>query len=133
MIEFIHETILSLNDNIIFTGLVSLLINILSKYISFHFTPFTEKLISSSVTQEILFFLMSFSATKNIYIAFCLTFLFIAITQFLFNEESIFCIIDKSLIQEFKNQDDDIKPTQSEIEKAKKILKNAAMYSLFYS
>jgi len=115
----IHGTVTMLNESILFTGFISILINILSRIVTFNFSKTTEKLIKNSVTQEILFFLICIVSTKNIYIAIVLTILFFIFTQYLFNEKSQYYI--------FPIDEDFEDITEEEIKKAKYILRRAQL------
>jgi hypothetical protein len=77
MFELFHSMILDLNDNAMLTGIISVIINILSRFVVIKLSDSTEKIIKNTVAQEILFFLICFVSTKNLYIAIALTVIFI--------------------------------------------------------
>jgi hypothetical protein len=90
---FIHDHILYLNNSKYFAGLVMILLNIGSKFISIQFSKSTEEYLKLSVTKQLLVFSMAWMGTRDIYTALVLTAVFTILSDHLFNEESKYCVV----------------------------------------
>jgi hypothetical protein len=126
VIKNINHHLNILNNSKMFTGLVMLMLNIGSKFITIKLSNSQEAYIRNYVAKELLVFSICWMGTRDIYTAFVLTFVFFVITQHLFNEESRFCILPHHYRQFHlldKNQDGVV--SQEEIDDAIKVLKKA--------
>lgn len=92
-LDYVHDHILFLNSSRFFAGVVMILLNIGSKFISVQFSKSTEEYLKFSITKQILVFAMAWMATRDIYTSLVLTAVFVVLSEFLFNEESTFCIV----------------------------------------
>ena len=126
-ISFIHNHIMFLNNSKFFAGVVMILLNIGSKFISIQFSKSTEEYLKMNVTKQLLIFAMAWMGTRDIYIALVLTAVFTILSDHLFNEESPYCCVpDKYRILAKladKNLDGDI--SEQEINNAIAILEKA--------
>ena len=93
IISFIHENIMSMNSSKYFAGIVMIMLNIGSKFISIQFSKSTEEYLKMSVTKQLLVFSMAWMGTRDIYVALVLTAVFTILSDHLFNEESSYCIV----------------------------------------
>jgi hypothetical protein len=93
MFEYIHNHILFLNNSKFFAGVIMILLNIGSKFISVQFSKSTEEYLKMNVTKQILVFSMAWMGTRDIYTALVLTAVFTILSDHLFNEESPYCIV----------------------------------------
>jgi len=93
MIDIIHDSIKILNDSKIFTGVIMLLLNIGSKYITVKLSKSQEAFLKNKVAREIIIFLVCWAATKDIYISLFLTVIFFILSEILLHEEHPFCIL----------------------------------------
>ena len=93
MFEYINNHILFLNNSKFFAGVVMILLNIGSKFISVQFSKSTEEYLKMNVTKQILVFSMAWMGTRDIYTALVLTAVFTILSDHLFNEESPYCIV----------------------------------------
>ena len=91
--KYIHEHILYLNNSKFFAGIIMILLNIGSKFISVNFSKSTEEYLKFSLSKQILVFAMVWMATRDIYTALVLTAVFVILSEHLFNEESNLCIV----------------------------------------
>jgi len=80
-----------------------------------------------------LVFAMIWMGTRDIYIAFAMTCVFVLLADYLFNEESRMCCLPEgftdyhlSLNEDGISKDTNGKPTEKEIEDAKNVLKRAS-------
>ena len=103
-----HDNIVNINNSKIFAGLMIITLNIASKFVTFKFSKTTEMYLKYTFSRQILVFAMAWMGTRDIYIAGGLTLLFIAIFDFLFNENSSLCILPNELKEYYNNMDEDI-------------------------
>ena len=119
-ITFIHNNILSLNNSKFFAGVVMILLNVGSKFISIQFSKSTEEYLKMNVTKQLLVFAMAWMGTRDIYIALGLTIIFIIMFDFLLNDESQFCILPQDFKEFYDNIDAEI--SHAEYIKAKELI-----------
>ena len=122
----INSYVNTLNNSKFFTGIIMIMLNIGSKFITVKLSNSQEAYIRNYVAREILIFSVCWMGTRDVYTAIMLTAAFFVLTQHLFNEESKFCILPHKY-RKFhmldKNQDGVV--SQDEIDNAIKILKRA--------
>ena len=82
-----------LNDNKFFAGIIMLTMNIGSKYVSIELSKTQENYIKYSLGRQILVFAILWVGTKDIFTSLVLTAIFILLADYLFNENSKFCVI----------------------------------------
>ena len=95
MIKHMHKTIDSLNTSKYFIGIMMIILNIGSKYITVKLSKSQEAYVRNHVLRELLIFSVCWMGTRDIYISLILTAVFFVLTQHLFNEESKFCVLPK--------------------------------------
>lgn len=126
-LAFVNNHIMYLNNSKFFAGVVMILLNVGSKFISIQFSKSSEEYLKMTVTKQILVFSMAWMGTRDIYTALVLTAVFTVLSDHLFNEESPYCCVPEkyrvlsTLID--TNNDGDI--SQDEINNAITILENA--------
>ncbi len=104
----LHEKIVNLNQSKIFAGLMIIVLNIASKFVTFRFGKSTEMYLKYTFSRQILVFAMAWMGTRDIYIAAALTLLFIVFFDFLFNENSSLCVLPNEFKEYYKNMDEDV-------------------------
>ena len=127
MITKIKENLASLNNSKFFAGLVMIMLNIGSKYITIELSKTQEEYLKNHVARQILIFSISWMGTRDILMSLALTAIFVVMTEFLFNENSQFCIIPMEY-RKYKDVLDlngDGVVTPDEIKKAEELLKKA--------
>ena len=82
-----------LNDNKFFAGIIMLTMNIGSKYVSIELSKTQENYVKYSLGRQILVFAILWMGTRDIFASLVLTAIFILIADYLFNENSKYCII----------------------------------------
>lgn len=90
---FIHDHILYLNSSKFFAGIVMIMLNVGSKFISIQFSKSTEEYLKFSLSKQLLVFAMAWMGTRDIYTALALTAIFVILSDHLFNEDSDYCIV----------------------------------------
>ena len=92
-LRYLHDHILFLNSSKFFAGIVMIMLNVGSKFISVQFSKSTEEYLKYSLSRQILIFAMAWMGTRDIYTALLLTAIFVILSDHLFNEESSYCIV----------------------------------------
>ncbi len=92
-LKYVHDNVTNLNNSKFFAGVVMILLNVGSKFITIKFSKSAEEYMKMSVTKDILVFSMAWMGTRDIYAALGLTAVFALLSDHLFNEESRFCIV----------------------------------------
>ena len=90
-----YDFILSLNNSKIYSGIIMILMNLGSKYVSLELSEAQEEFLSRKSVRRILIFAIFFMATKDIIISLLLTGTFLLFIGSLFNDESRYSIIKK--------------------------------------
>ena len=65
----LHERILNINKSKVFAGLMIIVLNIASKFVTFKFGKTTEMYLKYTFSRQILVFAMAWMGTRDIYIA----------------------------------------------------------------
>ena len=127
MISVAFNSLGYLNNSKFFAGLVMIMLNIGSKYITIELSKSQEAYLKNSVGRQILIFAISWMGSRDILIALALTAIFTVLTDHLFNEESPMCVIPMKYRQfeEVLDLDKNQEVTQDEIAKATEILEKA--------
>lgn len=127
--SFFHDHVMFLNNSKFFAGVVMIMLNVGSKFITIQFSKSTEEYLKLAVSKQILVFSMAWMGTRDIYTALGLTAIFTVLSDHLFNEESSYCIVPEQyrvldkLIDTNNNDiisDSEIKSAIALLEKAKK-------------
>ena len=114
----------ALNNNTYFAGILILLLNIGSKFVTIELSPNQEAFIRNNIGRQILIFSMVWVGTKDLYVSFVLTGIFLILTNFLLNENSNFCIIPEHMIQQIDTNNDGV-ISDEELQMAMKVLTKA--------
>lgn len=124
MIKNILESVKSLNNSKFFAGLVMIMLNIGSKYVTVELSKSQEEYFKNNVGRQILIFAISWMGSRDIFIALALTAIFTILTQHLFNEESDLCIIPRKYrnYEHLLDLDGDNEVTKQELKKAREVL-----------
>ena len=107
----------SLNNSKFFAGIVMLMLNIGSKYITIELSKSQEQYLRNTIARHLLIFSVAWMGTRDILISIGLTACFNVLTMFLFNEKSRLCIIPR----QFRNYSDIITKEEEELITKKKI------------
>lgn len=126
-ISFVNNHILYLNNSKFFAGVVMILLNIGSKFISIQFSKSTEEYLKMNVTKQLLVFAMAWMGTRDIYTALVLTAVFTILSDHLFNEESPYCCVPEKyrLLSKLIDIDNDGQITEQEFNDAIAVLEKA--------
>jgi len=92
-VGYLNHHIMYLNNSKFFAGVIMILLNVGSKFITIQFSKSTEEYMKWTVTKQLLVFSMAWMGTRDIYTALGLTAVFTILSDYLFNEESNLCIV----------------------------------------
>lgn len=117
----------SINNSKFFAGLVMIMLNIGSKYITIKLSKSQEEYLSSVIARQMLIFSIIWMGTRDVLISIAMTAAFVVLTDHLFNEKSDYCVIPPHLrkYEELLDEDKDGHVTDKEVNDAKKILEKA--------
>jgi hypothetical protein len=127
MLSKINNYANQLNKSKYFAGVIMIMLNIFSKYITIKLSKTQEAYLTSTIARQLLIFSILWMGTHDVLISLAMTGVFIVLTNHLFNEESNYCIIPKHLRQYAKliDTDNDGIITPEELESAKRVIEKA--------
>ena len=127
MLSTIITYLRSLNNSKFFAGLVMIMLNIGSKYITIELSKNQEEYLKNKIGRQVLIFAISWMGSRDVIIALALTAVFTVLTEHLFNEESQFCIIPQRYrrYEHLLDLDGNQEVTEDEIKKAREVLDKA--------
>jgi len=94
----IHEQIQMMNQSKIFAGLMIIILNIASKFVTISLPKTVESYLKFTFSRDLLVFAIAWMGTRDIYIAVGIVCLFILIVDYLCNEKSTFCILPENFV-----------------------------------
>ena len=126
-IDFINNHIMFLNNSKFFAGVVMILLNIGSKFITIQFSKSTEEYLKMNISKQLLVFSMAWMGTRDIYTALVLTAVFTVLSDHLFNEESPYCCVPEKyrILSTLINTNGDNNVSEQEITNAIAVLEKA--------
>jgi hypothetical protein len=127
MIKNFLDRFKNLNNNSFFAGMMLILLNIGSKYITVELSKSQEQYLKNSVARQLLIFAIAWMGSRDIVVALVLTGIFHVLTMYLFNEKSKFCIIphEMRVYEDILDLNGDGVVSEEEINKARQILQKA--------
>lgn len=126
-IGYLNHHIMYLNNSKFFAGVIMILLNVGSKFITIQFSKSTEEYMKWSVSKQLLVFSMAWMGTRDIYAALGLTAVFTILSEYLFNEESSLCIVPQKyrVLEKLLDTDDDNVVSELELSAAVAVLEKA--------
>ena len=126
-LAFVNNHIMYLNNSKFFAGVVMILLNVGSKFISIQFSKSSEEYLKMTVTKQLFVFSMAWMGTRDIYTALVLTAVFTVLSDHLFNEESPYCCVPEQyrVLAKLVDTNKDGEISTEEITNAINILENA--------
>lgn len=117
----------NINNSKFFAGLVMIMLNIGSKYITIKLSKSQEAYLSGIIARQILIFSIIWMGTRDLLVSLAMTAVFIVLTDHIFNEQSDYCVIPHHMrkYEDMLDNDKDGRITTDEIKKAKDILEKA--------
>jgi len=119
----LNQWVESLNASRFFAGIMIIILNIASKFITIHFSKSMESFLKYTFSRNILVFAICYVGSRDIFVSLCITIVFILFMDFLFNEECSLCILPKSFTEYYTKlmenmENKEAQPTPTEIKKA---------------
>ena len=129
LVAYINTHIINLNQSKIFAGLIIIILNISSKFVTIKLSKSMEAYLKYTFSRSILIFAMAWMGTRDIYTAFFITALFGICANYLFNEESAYCCLPESFTSYHEgltdNPPEQTTITKQQIDDAIKVLSTA--------
>ena len=127
MIKTLFSSLNSLNNSRFFAGLVMIMLNIGSKYVTIELSKSQEQYLRNSIARQMLIFAISWMGSRDIITALALTAVFNVLTQHLFNEKSSYCVVPKKWrnFADIIDTNNDGEISQDEMNKAMAVLEKA--------
>lgn len=124
---YLNTHIMYLNNSKFFAGVVMIVLNICSKFITIQFSKSTEEYLKLTVTKQLMVFSMAWMGTRDIYTALILTAIFTVLSEHIFNEESDLCVVPHKyrVLHKLVDANNDGVVTDKEVNDAITILEKA--------
>ena len=127
MLAAINKFVKALNNSKLFAGIIMLLMNIGSRYIQVKLSKSQEAFMRNYVVREVLIFAVCWMANRDLYMSIMLTAAFFVLSEYMFNEDSAYCVLPKKYRQLHMvldtNKDGEV--SEKEIAEAIELLKKA--------
>ena len=125
---YLHNHVMTVNNSKIFAGLMIIVLNIASKFVTFKLPKTMESYLKYTFSRDILVFAIAWMGTRDIYIALFITLIFIIVTEYLLHEDSAFYVMPESFRDHHLSllEEDGEKVSDEDVAKAKDVLKKAA-------
>jgi hypothetical protein len=126
--SLLHDHIMTLNNSKIFAGLMIIVLNIASKFVTVKLSKTMESYLKHTFSRDMLVFAIAWMGTRDIYTALIIMLVFILCMDYLLNEESSFCCLPENFtdyhVSLLDNNEtvtpDQIKQAEEVLAKAKK-------------
>ena len=127
LFRFIQEHLSYLNNSKFFAGIIMILMNIGSRYVTINLSKSAEEYLKYSLSKQILIFAMCWMGTRDIIVALALTAIFTILSDHLLNEESSFCIVPSKyrILHTLVDTNKDGKVSDAELKSAVAILEKS--------
>jgi hypothetical protein len=124
---YINTHVMYLNNSKFFAGVIMILLNVGSKFMSIQFSKSTEEYMKFTLSKQILVFAMAWMGTRDIYVALGLTAVFTILSEHLFNEESSLCVVphDYRILHKLIDTNNNGDISETEISSAIAVLEKA--------
>ena len=106
MMQYLHTNILAMNQSKLFAGLIIIVLNISSKFVTIKLSKTMEGYLKYTFSRDVLVFAMAWMGTRDIYTALFITAVFALCANIMFNEESRYCILPESFVDHHSSKVD---------------------------
>jgi hypothetical protein len=126
-LSYVNTHVMYLNNSKFFAGVIMILLNVGSKFISIQFSKSTEEYMKFTLSKQLLVFAMAWMGTRDIYVALGLTAVFTILSEHLFNEESSLCVVPHNyrVLHKLLDTNNDGDVSETEITSAIAVLEKA--------
>ena len=120
----VKSNIGKLNSSKYFVGIVLLVMNIGSRYVTIKLSKTHEQLVKNLITKDLLIFSILFISLRDVLLALAFTAIFKILSDYVFNVNSRFCMVPKQYqkIYDAVDENKDGKISEKEIENALALL-----------
>jgi hypothetical protein len=132
ILGYMHNHIMNINNSKIFAGLMIIILNIASRFVTIKLSKTMEAYLKYTFSRDILVFAISWMGTRDIYIALLITIVFMIMVDFVLNEQSSFCCLPSNFTDyhvSLITDDDTITPEQ--IKSAEEVLEKAKKQKMY--
>ena len=96
ILNSINNGVKSLNSSRFFSGLMMVMLNVGSKYVTIQLSESQKNVLNKyAIFRQLLIFAVFWMGTKDLYTSLAMTAVFIILTQHIFNEKSKYCLLPK--------------------------------------
>ena len=120
--SYVGNSVKSLNDSKFFAGIMIVLMNIASKFVTIKISKSMEAYLKYTFSRNLLIFTISWIGSRDLFVAFGISFLFIFCIDYLLNEDSQLCILPSSFIEHHNKLITEDFITKEELDKAMSVL-----------
>ena len=129
-LNYIHNVVTNINTSKLFAGLIIIILNISSKFVTIKLGKTMESYLKYTFSKQILVFAIAWMGTRDIYIALLISIVFIILFDYILNDDSQFCCLPESFVNYHLNlaeteEKQKMEVTEEEILKAKDVLEKA--------
>ena len=127
LFTYLHNYINALNNSKLFAGLMIIVLNIASRFVTIKLSKSMESYLKYTFSRDALIFCIVWMGSRDIYIALSVMLVFILFMDFLFNESSSFCILPEHFMDYHinlleTNNNNSVPPSDDDMKNAKNIL-----------
>ena len=125
LLSYMHNNIVTMNSSKLFAGIVVITLNIASRFVNLKLSKSMESFLKYTFSRDALVFCMVWMGSRDIYIALSVMLVFILFMDFLFNENSRFCILPENFTDyhiNLLNSNNGNPPTDDEVKSANSTL-----------
>lgn len=102
-LSLVHTHLYTINNSKIFAGFVVVMINITSRFVDLNISKGLEFYLKKTLNRNILIFCVAWMGSRDIYLAMTVMCLFSLFADFLFNENSYWCLYPETFAN-FKSE-----------------------------
>jgi hypothetical protein len=122
VLSYLHNNVNAINNSKLFAGLMIIILNISSKFVTIKLSKSMESYLKHTFSRNLLIYAIAWMGTRDIYIAFIITTVFVICMDYLFNEESAFCCLSSQFKDYHISLMENQTVTPDEVNKAKKVI-----------
>lgn len=124
LLNVVHENVLALNSSKFFAGVIMIMLNIGSRYMTLKFSKSQEAYLRLLFGKQVLIFSIGWLGTRDIYTALIITAIFTVLSDFALNEDSKFCVLPERMkeMHNIIDTNNDGELSEKEIDDSIKIL-----------
>jgi hypothetical protein len=127
LMNYLNNQVQAINQSKIFAGLMIIILNLASRFVILKLPKTVESYLKYTFSRDLLVFAIAWMGTRDIYVAFFILAGFVLSVDYLFNEESMCCILPSHFIDRHVEKLEENKLTEVDIENIKNLAKKIEM------